>query len=434
MKIKACYEYVNDLPHEITLGALSATEREKPLMSVYSQGKAEWIGFGGAFTESSAYCYAQMSEADKQSTLEALFGESGLRYQLCRLCIGSADFALDEFCYVEDNDYDLRTFSIERDRKYVIPFVKDAIRYSKREILFFASPWSPPAFMKENGTRFSGGKLKKDCYALYAEYIVRFLKAYREEGIPIFALTLQNEPKAIQTWESCFYTAEDEIAFTPYLRSALDANGFAEVKLLCWDHNKERLYERADKIFSACPDTIDGAAYHWYSGEHFDAIGALRAKYPDKLILNTEFCKSNIEDKTDTRYCTELLHDIRQGTNGICDWNMILDEMGGPYHNRMGGCDACIRLDSATGSVRRNGLYWQLYMFSHFIEPGATVLWTSTYAESMPLCAVRNPNGEVVVNLFNSTKSDHHPHLFIDGKSVEITAKAGGLYTVILEP
>lgn len=432
MRVKKSYEYYNGKIQDLKVGAFETTEQEWELLNVYPLQKAEWLGFGGAFTDSAAYCYSQLNDKNKQEVLESLFGESGLKYNFCRLCIGSSDFALEEFCYVEDGDYQLKTFSIERDKKYVIPFVKDAINYSKREIFLFASPWSPPAFMKETNNRFRGGKLRRDCYEAYAEYIVKFVLAYQKEGITISALTLQNEPKAMQTWESCFYTAEDEIAFAPYLKTALNANGLEYVKLFCWDHNKERLYERADKIFTACPDIIDGVGFHWYSGEHFDAVGAVRTKYPNKLLLETEFCRSSAEDRTDARYPNEIVNNIKQGANGICDWNMILDENGGPYHNRQGGCDAPIRVDSKTINVWKCEIYFETYMFAHFIEKGAKILYTSTYNDGIKISAVENPNGEIIVNIFN-TLQEKNAMLYINEQGVSLKLKADAIYTLVVE-
>ena len=166
MKAKRCFEYIDGKIQEFSVGDFKEVEQESRLLNVYSLKKAEWLGFGGAFTDSSSYCYSLLKNEEKQKVLEGLFGESGLKYRFCRLCIASSDFALNEFCYVENNDYDLSTFSIERDKKYVIPFLKDAIAYAKHELVLFASPWSPPAFMKDTNCRFAGGKLKKEYYDL----------------------------------------------------------------------------------------------------------------------------------------------------------------------------------------------------------------------------------------------------------------------------
>ena len=310
MRVKSGVVFCGNKIEELNLGQFIETEREGGLLNVYPVKKTKILGFGGAFTESSAYNYSHLSPKEKQAALEYLFGESGLKYNFCGLCIGSSDFALDEYCYVEDNDTELKTFSIERDKKYIIPFIKDAISYAKREITFFASPWSPPAFMKENKSRIHGGRLREEYYSVYAEYIARFLTEYRKEGVNVSAITIQNEPKASQTWESCFFSVEDEIKFSKILKKVLIEKDL-NVKLFCWDHNKERLFERADRIFSDCGEIFDGAAFHWYSGSHFDAIDALKAKFKDKAVIETEFCKSIVEDRVEKRYADEILNNLK---------------------------------------------------------------------------------------------------------------------------
>lgn len=173
------------------------TTSEGGLINIFPLEKSEIVGFGGAFTESAAYNYSIADAKAKKEILEWLFGEEGLNYIFCRVCIGSSDFALDEYCYVDENDLTLETFNIEKDKLYIIPFIKAAMELSKQKIEILASPWSPPAFMKDNNTRFQGGKLKKEYYELYADYIIKFLEAYEKEGVKISALSIQNEPKAI---------------------------------------------------------------------------------------------------------------------------------------------------------------------------------------------------------------------------------------------
>ncbi len=438
MKVKAAYIQIDNKIEEITLGEFQEAIREHGVINVFSVKRpTDWLGFGGAFTESAAYNYALMSKSDKEKTLELLFGESGLKYNFCRLCIGSSDFALDEFCYVEENDLDLHTFSIERDRKYVIPFVKDAMAHAKYPITFMASPWSPPAFMKDTGCRFQGGKLKMEYYALYAEYLVKFIQAYKEEGIEISILTLQNEAKAAPTWESCQFTAEEEAAFAKILRKTLDKHHI-NVQLYCWDHNKERLYERANASFAAAGDVLDGVGFHWYTGDHYGAIEAVRRQYPDKRVILSEFCRSLGQiDRTTTAYAKEMVNTISHGTQGICEWNLILDEEGGPYHNRPGngGCDAPLRFDTKTNTLVPSTIYYQTWMFSHFIQPKANTLYTSSFHELVQCSAMENPDGTIVVNIFNNSGNDYDLlNLRYDRKALEISSPAASVVTIILEP
>ena len=139
-----------------------APDTGKDRVNIYPVEKQEILGFGGAFTESSAYTYAQLDAAGKAAAMERLFGKSGLRYNFCRICIGSSDFSLDQYDYLAPGATNLESFSIERDRRYVIPMIHDAQAVAKaagEEIVFFASPWSPPAFMKDTGSRVKGGRL-----------------------------------------------------------------------------------------------------------------------------------------------------------------------------------------------------------------------------------------------------------------------------------
>ena len=405
---------------------------EAPMINVYNVDRQKIIGFGGAFTESAAYNYSLMSAIDKKKCLEYLFGESGLRYNFCRLCIGSSDFALEEYCYVKEQDELLETFSIERDKKYIIPFLKDAMEYTKNKLILFASPWSPPAFMKTNSTRFSGGKLKEEYYNLYAEYLIRFILGYKNEGIEISMLTLQNEAHASQTWESCVFDAEDEVKLAKILSARLKEYNL-NVKLLCWDHNKERLYERAVDTFSKAEDAIDGIAFHWYSGDHFNGVDLVYQTYPDKLLLETEFCKSSAEDKVQTRYAKEMANCLSCGTMGICEWNLILDEKGGPYHNRKGGCDAPIRL-KPDNTIERSKIYWESYMFSHFIQSGAIALATSSFNSGVYASAVKNPNGEIVVSVVNELNEDFDDcRIYIQNRYISLPIKKETVTTVIFE-
>ena len=433
MKKAKIYELCCNEPKFIGEFEFCRTEAERNFLNVYPMEISDIIGFGGAFTDSAAYNYSLLSREEKCKALEALFGKSGLRYNLCRLCIGSSDFATEEFSYVKDGDTSLDSFDISRDKKYVIPFVKDAIEYTGGNITFFASPWAPPAFMKENGTRFQGGKLLDIFYPLYAEYIVKFIEAYRAEGIEISAITLQNEPHANQTWESCYFEKEDEEKLALALAASFDKHSL-DVKILGWDHNKERLYERADYLFQTVGDKMWGAGFHWYSGSHFGAISALRAKYPNKVLLATEFCKTlnKGHDFVSGGYKNEILSDIAAGANGICEWNLILDDIGGPYHNRMGGCNAPIILDRASQTAKKTYLYYETYMFSHFIDKGAKSLYASSYDDNVKISAVKNPGGKLVVNVMNQGANDK-ALLYIDGEAMPISLQENALYTIVVE-
>lgn len=207
------------------------------------------IGFGGAFTESAGYVYSQMSDTDKNKFLQMYFEDNC--YNLGRLHIQSCDFALGNYCYEEDpSDLNLVKFTLKRDEKYIIPLVQDAVKINPN-MRFIASPWSPPAFMKTNGDMNNGGKLKREYYQMWADMISEYVYLYRNAyGIYIDRLTVQNEPNATQKWDSCLFTAEEEADLAcNYLRRSLNKLNLNDVKILCYDHNKDKILERANSIF-----------------------------------------------------------------------------------------------------------------------------------------------------------------------------------------
>lgn len=400
---------------------------------------ADILGFGGAFTEASAYNYAALDAAQKQQMLRLLFDKKdGLGHYFCRLAIGSCDFALGEYSLAYKED--LSDFSIDQDRKYIIPFVKDALKYTNGKLFFFASPWSPPAFMKDSG-KLVGGKLRKEYYATYAAYFVKFLQCYRAEGIEISAVSVQNEPKATQTWESCVFTAEEEGVFAAdFLRPALDANGLDQVKIIVWDHNKERLYDRCAATLAqkGAADAVWGLGFHWYSGEHFDAIDVCRRAFPDKVVLETELCHGDSHDKSDEQramdYAVEYCENLHHGVNGICDWNMILDAKdGGPFHSRLtGGCYAALYVDLATGEIKKDAIYDAVALFSRHISAGDEVIATTGYRHDLHHVAVRSAEGKLMLFVINPTSDPISLWVRLYDKTAEVTvpATAGVCYEI----
>ena len=379
-----------------------ANDTGKDRVNIYPVEKQEILGFGGAFTESSAYTYAQLDAAGKAAAMERLFGKSGLRYNFCRICIGSSDFSLDQYDYLAPGATNLESFSIERDRRYVIPMIHDAQAAAKaagEEIVFFASPWSPPAFMKDTGSRVKGGRLLPEYREMYAEYFVKFIKAYAAEGIPISAVTPQNETLAPSPWDSCLVSAEEEAALIRALSAAFAAHGL-EVKILAWDHNKGRLYHRMEEIYREVPDLAAGAAFHWYSGQHFEELALMRERYPGKLLIASEFCNGLGRKIFDT-YGAELMGNLTHGVQAECEWNLMLGAAGEPYHDRAFGCSAPIHSDGKNLTLRRS--YFEMYLFSHFVRRGARALATSSFCEGLNAAAFRNPDGRLVVVVRNAT-------------------------------
>lgn len=202
----------------------------------------KFLGFGGALTESSCYVLSTIDQNLSQQILKEYFSPDNLNYQFCRISIGSCDFSLSPYSYSYQDD--LSDFQINRDQKYVIPILKEALKWNPH-IQFVSSPWSPPAFMKTNRRLTDGGKLLPSCKKLWTQYLIQYVLSYQHFAIPIHYMTIQNEPNAKQIWESCLYSASEEADLLKnYLYPNFRKNGLM-TKFLIWDHNKDSVLERS---------------------------------------------------------------------------------------------------------------------------------------------------------------------------------------------
>lgn len=397
--------------------------RERGVINVYDEIRYQQImGMGGAFTESAAYNYSLLTDAQKQDFMEKYFSrDKGLGYNFGRCHINSCDFSLDIYTYVQDGDRDLSTFNMDRERKYVIPFIKDAQKYTGEDLMLFASPWSPPAYMKENESPIEGGCLKEEYKALWAKYYCKFIQEMEKEGIVISAISVQNEPRAIQPWESCAYTAEQEGEFIEkYLAPALDAEGLSHIKIIIWDHNKERAYDRAKITLSspAVNDRVWAVGHHWYSGDHFESLRLVHEQF-GKVLISTENCGLIYEDPITLaeKYAKEICEDFNNFTAYFCDWNLMLDENGGPFHNRnrkpkpgqkifedkSRGCYAPVLYNTQTGELNYTPIYYYIGHFSKYIQKGAYRVATTKHDCRLHTCAFQNPDGSLVLVAMNPT-------------------------------
>ncbi|MBT8393637.1 MAG: glycosyl hydrolase, partial [Bacteroidia bacterium] len=211
-----------------------------------------FVGIGAALTDASAETFYKLKEDQQKLFMEAYYSlDKGIGYSFGRTIIHSCDFSPYSYTYIEEGDSDLKTFNIDHDREFRIPFTKLAIEAAGGDLPIFASPWSPPAFMKTTNNMLQGGKLKPEYYQPWANYYAKFIKAYEKEGIPIWGLSIQNEPMAKQTWESCIYTAEEERDFLKnFLGPTLEKEGLGDKKVIVWDHNRDLLFERANVILN----------------------------------------------------------------------------------------------------------------------------------------------------------------------------------------
>lgn len=277
--------------------AAGAGERELPAVSVNTERRFQLIeGFGGAFTEAAAVNWLALGERRRQELLEAYFDTGrGHGYSLCRVHMGSCDFALGNYAHVEmPGDMALASFSIARDRQALLPFIKAAQRAAGRPVKLLASPWSPPAWMKTSGRMNGGGALRPECRGAWARCYARFIEAYEAEGVPIWGVSVQNEPAATQSWDSCIYTAEEERDFVrDFLGPELEASGLGHVRIVIWDHNRDLMVERARAVYSD-PDAaryVWGTGFHWYGEDCFDHVQQVHDAWPAKQLLFTEGCQ-----------------------------------------------------------------------------------------------------------------------------------------------
>lgn len=421
-------------------------ETENMAINIFPEMRyQEIIGFGGAFTETSAYNYSKMSDKSKKQIIKAYFDkETGLGYNFCRTHIHSCDFSLDRYTYVKENDKDLKTFSVDRDRKYIIPYIKAALEAADG-LYLFASPWSPPAWMKDNNDICHGGRLLDEYYGTWAKYFVKYISEYKKEGINIFGVTVQNEAKAYQTWESCQYTAEEEALFAhKYLKPELKQASFGDVKIMIWDHNKERVYDRARDSFKVegAKEDIWGIAFHWYSGDHFASLDMAHEAFPDKPLVLSEFCLGGARGETAQGphsswngveiYATELIGNFNHFMAASVDWNMVVDEDGGPYHDRERGCKAQIVVNPETDTVSIEPTYYSVAHFSRFVKRGAVRIGSSTFSEGVKATAFQNPDGEIVVVVLNCTKEQQNVFLRLGDSTAEVTLPEKSLVTYVI--
>lgn len=371
-----------------------------------------WIGFGGAFTESAGYTLSKMSAEKQDEMINAYFGENGIQYNFCRNHINSCDFSLDNYAYIDDeNDVNFETFDISRDKKYIIPMIKKAQSVSKENIKFLASPWSPPPFMKDTKQMNRGGKLLSEYREAWAKYIARYIKEYKKEGIDISMLTIQNEPNATQTWDSCTYDALEESDFgTQYLVPTLKGEGLGNVEVLFWDQNKDNVIHRAESVLKTkeAIDSLAGIAFHWYSGDHFEQLRMFKEKYPDKKLVFTEGCIEKHQFKTSIknaeRYAHDIIGNINNGTDAFIDWNLFLDENGGPNH--VGNyCSAPIQGNIETNEIIYNPSYYYIGHFSKYIPSGSKRIGVSKFSDQIEATAFLTPDGDRVVVILNRSDS-----------------------------
>ncbi len=396
-------------------------------------------GFGGAFTEAAAVTLQKLGPANRERVLRAYFDRrEGHGYSLCRTHINSCDFALGNYAYDETaGDVELKNFSIERDRRALLPMIKDAQRIAGAPLKLFASPWSPPAWMKTTGQMNHGGKLKSECRDAWARYFVRYVEEYAKEGVPIWGVTVQNEPEAKQTWDSCIYTPEEERDFVrDHLGPAFERAGLGSVKIIIWDHNRDRIVERVQPAFDdpATSRYIWGAGFHWYVADKFENIQLVHDTWPEKKLLFTEGCQEGGphtgEWALGERYARSIIRDFNNWTVGWVDWNLVLDTLGGPNH--VGNfCSAPILADTEKDELLFQSSYYYLGHFSRFIRPGARRILCATTRDNLEATAVVNHDNTLAIVVLNRTDKEQQFVLRLPQHTTSSTIPARAISTYV---
>ncbi|MDZ7806641.1 MAG: glycoside hydrolase family 30 protein [Gracilimonas sp.] len=431
----------------------------------------EITGFGGSFTESSAYLLNELSDENRNKILEAYFGESGARYSLTRTHMNSSDFSLGNYSYAPvEGDTGLENFSIEEDRDDIIPMIKDAMAISEDGFKIISSPWTAPPWMKDNND-WKGGKLLPEYYDTWALFFSKYLKAYQDEGIDIWGVTVENEPLGNDSnWDSMHYTPEEMNEFVKnHLGPKLEQE-WPNVVLLGYDQNRhEELIEWVDVMYDdeEAAKYYDGTAVHWYASTFkifAEELQYAHEKAPNKYLIQTEATVDAevpawrddewywSKEATDWgydwapedrkhlhpkyvpvyRYARDMIGTLNNWVDGWIDWNMVLDRQGGPNWAQ-NWCVAPVIVDPDTDEVYFTPLYYTMSHFSRYIRPGAKRIgFERTDDENLMLTAAENPDGSIAIVLLNMNENTREIKLELEGKSADFSIEGKAVQTVII--
>ena len=427
-------------------------------------------GIGGSFTEASAHLLNQLSRENRNKILEAYFGDSGARYSLTRTHMNSCDFSLGNYSYAPvKGDVDLEHFSIEHSMDYIIPMIKDAMAISNDGFKIISSPWTAPPWMKDNND-WRGGRLLPEYYDTWALFFSKYIDAYREQGIEIWAFTVENEPLGNDyNWESMHFTPNEMNDFVKnHLGPRLRSDGH-DTKIFGYDQNRdEELIEWVDAMYDdeEAAKYYDGTAVHWYGSTFYyfpDALQYAHQKAPDKHLIQTEACIDDevprwqddawywSKEATDWgyhwapaerrhlhptyvpvfRYANDIIGCFNNWVDGWIDWNMVLDRQGGPNWAE-NWCIAPVIVDPDKDEVYFTPLYYIMAHFSRYIRPGAVRIGFENPDESIKVTAVENPDGTIAVVIFNPNEQAKGIKLSIKGKSLDFSISAKALQTIVI--
>ncbi len=360
------------------------------------------LGLGASLEHATCYNLARLSEEKRAEVVERLVNpETGIGMNLMRLCIGTSDFApLPYYSYNElpegQTDPELTQFSIDKDRAYLLPVIKLALEKNPG-MLFFASPWSPPGWMKSTG-KLGGGRMLDEHFASYAQYFVKYIKAYAAEGIPIHAVTIQNEPHMVHPdYPTCLWKAEQQRDFIrDHLGPAFRENTL-DALIWCWDHNWNKV-EFPTTVLSdpEAAQYVDGTGFHLYEGK-VEAQTVLHEAFPGKHIYFTEGSTFR------TRGAIEIIEILRNWARAYNAWVIMLDQDRGPNSGPHNASPTCIMLQE-DGSVEYRFDYYMYGQFMKFVPRGAVRIATPDGGPRFANVAFRTPDGVIVLVVANAER------------------------------
>ncbi len=448
-----------------------ATNEDVVSIKLVPEEKFQTItGFGGAFTESSAYLLNKLSAENRKKIIDAYFSEEGANYSLTRTHMNSCDFSLSNYSYTPvEGDKDLEHFTIQEDKDDLIPFIKDAMAASKDGFKIFGSPWTAAPWMKDNN-HWVGGKLLPEYYDTWALFFSKYVDAYKEEGIDIWGFTVENEPLGNgNNWESMHYSPDEMTNFVVnHLGPKLEADGKGDLKILGYDQNREHLKEWVDSQFQTEETSkyFDGTAIHWYASTYEvfpEELQYAHHKAPNKLLIQSEACvDAEIpvwqddawyfeKEATDwgftwapekdkylhpkyapvNRYARDIIGCLNNWVDGWVDWNMVLDKQGGPNWFK-NWCIAPVIVDPEADEVYFTPLYYTMAHFSKFIRPEAQRIGFENSDGSLQVTAAQNPDSSIAVIAFNEGDKEKTIELTLNNKSTKLTISAKAIQTIVI--
>lgn len=396
-------------------------------------------GFGASFTDSAAIAMSAMPQDKLSDAMTKLFDkEDGIGLSLVRNCLGGSDFTPVYYTYDDmpegEEDWKLEHFDFSHDMKQIIPLTKWAYEINP-DILFFLSPWSAPLWMKDKPFWKSKEHpiLRRECYEVYAKYMTKAIQCYEEQDLPIYAMTVQNEPFAHLNWPGMFMDEEALITLTnDYLRPTLTKAGL-QTKILNLDYNT-CYHPRGIKVMEATKDTTEGMAYHWYNGPA-DWTATSFDLYPDKLFYVSEASSDNPDTTAKlVHITTQIAKYLRMGMHGFIMWNIALDHNGGPtFENINTHCSGLLSCNTETKEITFTKDYYSLAHYSKFIRQGAKRVYatnTNSMNSKIVNFVAKNPDGSLTAVLVNGDGQDKICRFMIGDEITELTVPTNGVVTL----